>query len=60
MKEAEFSSLPFVIDNGTLKILISESDLFEYPGMYLTRPGGNNRYYLNGIFPRPLRNPMHR
>jgi alpha-glucosidase len=51
LKEAEFSSLPFIVDNGKLKLLISESDLMEYPGMYITRRGGNNRYYLNGIFP---------
>lgn len=51
MKEDQFSSLPLVIDNGKLKILIAESDLFEYPGMYITRFGGNNRNYLDGIFP---------
>ncbi len=51
MKEKEFASLPFVVDPGTLKLLITESDLFEYPGMYITHPEGNNRNYLKGIFP---------
>jgi alpha-glucosidase len=51
IKEAEFSSLPFLVDNGDLKLLIAESDLFEYPGMYISRPGNNNRNYLNGLFP---------
>jgi alpha-glucosidase len=51
MKEEEFSSLPFMVDNGKLKLLISESDLYQYPGMYITRPGNNNRHYLSGLFP---------
>lgn len=51
MKEAEFSSLPFMIDNSRLKLLVTEADLFEYPGMYITRKGNHNRHYLNGIFP---------
>lgn len=51
MKEAEFSSLPFMIDNSRLKLLVTEADLFEYPGMYITRKGNHNRQYLNGIFP---------
>lgn len=51
MKEEEFSSLPFMVDNGKLKLLITESDLYSYPGMYITRPGNNNRFYLNGLFP---------
>jgi alpha-glucosidase len=51
MKEKEFASLPFVVDYGALKLLITESDLFDYPGMYITHPEGNNRNYLKGIFP---------
>ena len=51
MKEEAFSSLPFLVDNRKLKLLISESDLYEYPGMYITRPGNNNRNYLKGLFP---------
>ncbi len=51
MQEEAFSSLPMVVDQGGLKLLITESDLHDYPGMYLMRPGSNSRYHLRALFP---------
>lgn len=45
-------SLPSVIDQGTLKLAITESDVYEYPGFYLTKIGNHSRYYINGSFPK--------
>ncbi|HKJ79365.1 MAG TPA: glycoside hydrolase family 97 protein [Prolixibacteraceae bacterium] len=45
-------SLPSIIDNGKLKLAILESDLYEYPGFYLTKKGNHTRYYLDGSFPK--------
>jgi len=45
-------SLPSVIDQGNLKLAITESDVFEYPGFYLTKIGNHSRYYVNGSFPK--------
>ncbi len=52
IKEAEFASLPLLVNQGGVKLAIVESDLFDYPGMYLKRKGENNRFYLNGLFPK--------
>lgn len=49
--EAEFSSLPLVVNQGDVKLAITESDLYDYPGMYIKRQGNNNRYFLTGLFP---------
>jgi len=48
--EESLSSLPFIVDNGKIKLAITESDLFSYPGMYLSKPGNTNMFYLNGTF----------
>ncbi|MCB0685833.1 MAG: glycoside hydrolase family 97 N-terminal domain-containing protein, partial [Saprospiraceae bacterium] len=45
-------SLPSIIDVGEFKLAVVESDLYNYPGFYLTRKGSHNRYYLNGSFPK--------
>ena len=52
IQEPDFSSLPFIVDQNRVKVAIVESDLFDYPGMYLMKKGENNRSYLNGIFPK--------
>lgn len=39
--------LPLLIDAGDAKICITESDLFNYPGMYLVGEGGTS---LKGVF----------
>ncbi|MCF8241554.1 MAG: glycoside hydrolase family 97 protein [Melioribacteraceae bacterium] len=54
IEEDKFSSIPAMIemDEGT-KVLITEADLYNYPGFYLT-PKGNNG--LSAIFPHyPLK-----
>ena len=46
---------PAIINQPNLKLAVLESDIFEYPGMYLTR-GKHDRNYINGIFPKyPLK-----
>ena len=46
-----FSSIPALVDlNNGLKVLISESDLYDYPGFYLTGQK-NSRTGLKAIFP---------
>jgi len=49
--EAEFISLPLLVKQEQAKILISESDVFDYPGMYIKRIGNNNRFDMQGLFP---------
>ncbi|MEZ4773968.1 MAG: glycoside hydrolase family 97 protein [Bacteroidia bacterium] len=49
--EKDFISLPLVMDQGNAKIAITESDVYDYPGMYIQRQGNNNRFDLQGIFP---------
>lgn len=52
LKEADFTSVPVVVDEEKLKVAVTEADLYDYPGMYLTHYDNNNgRPYLNGIFP---------
>ncbi|MCF8371415.1 MAG: glycoside hydrolase family 97 protein [Bacteroidales bacterium] len=49
MKAGHFCSLPALVETQTgTKVLISESDLQDYPGMWLQTMGTNG---LNGIFP---------
>ncbi|MCB0669951.1 MAG: glycoside hydrolase family 97 protein [Saprospiraceae bacterium] len=45
-------SLPSVIDQGSIKLAIVESDVFEYPGFYLTKKGNHGRYYVDGSLPK--------
>jgi len=49
--EAEFISLPLLVKQENAKILIAESDVFDYPGMYIKRIGNNNRFDMQGLFP---------
>ena len=49
--EEEFVSLPLLVDHGKIKTVITEADLYDYPGMYIKRKGNNNRFDLNGLFP---------
>ena len=52
LKEAEFTSVPVVVDEGNLKVAVTEADLYDYPGMYLTHFDDNgSRPYISGIFP---------
>lgn len=49
-------SLPSVINAGPVYLSVLESDVFSYPGMYLTKKGTHNRNYLSGSFPKyPLK-----
>lgn len=50
--EAKFISLPLVIDQGDVKIAVSESDVYDYPGMYIKRQSNNNRFFLDGLLPK--------
>jgi len=47
---SKFSSIPALIDCGKIKIGITEADLFDYPGFYLTHTDSNS-LKLNAIFP---------
>ena len=51
VKEAEFISLPLLVDQGNCKLVISEADLYDYPGMYIMRKEGSARPHLNALFP---------
>jgi alpha-glucosidase len=51
MVDSEFVSLPLIIDQGNLKLAITESDVVAYPGLYLKRQGNNNRRELVGLLP---------
>ena len=51
LKEKDYVSLPLVIDQGDLKISLVESDVYDYPGLYLKREDGHDRSYLVGKFP---------
>ena len=50
--EAEFISLPLLVETQHAKVVISESDLYDYPGMYIFRKANNNRFDLLGLFPK--------
>ncbi|WP_026475697.1 glycoside hydrolase family 97 protein [Alkaliflexus imshenetskii] len=45
-------SLPSIIDQENLKLAILESDVYNYPGMYLSKTLAHTWPYLNGKFPR--------
>ncbi|HSR17882.1 MAG TPA: glycoside hydrolase family 97 protein [Ignavibacteriaceae bacterium] len=47
---SRFSSIPALIDCGKIKIGITEADLFDYPGFYLTHTDSNS-LKLNAVFP---------
>ena len=49
--EEEFISLPLLVDQGEVKLVLSESDVFDYPGMYVMKKGNNNRFFLDSLFP---------
>ena len=49
--EEEFISLPLLVDAGTAKLVLTEADLFDYPGLYIERKGNNNRFDLLGLLP---------
>lgn len=46
---SEFCSIPALVDCGKVKIAITEADLFDYPGFYLTHT--DNPQKLKAIFP---------
>ncbi|MFW5831426.1 MAG: glycoside hydrolase family 97 protein [Prolixibacteraceae bacterium] len=52
IKTDNLISLPSVIDQGDVKLAILESDIYEYPGFYLTKIGNHTRNYVNGSFPK--------
>ena len=45
----KFSSIPALVDCGKIKIAITEADLFDYPGFYLTN--SDEPLKLKAIFP---------
>ena len=49
--EDNFTYLPVIVKSGNTSVAITESDLRNYPGMYLGRIGSHNRPQLEGIFP---------
>ncbi len=51
VKEDEYLALPLLIDQGNRKLVFTESDLRDYPGMYLRRQGQNNRHELYAELP---------
>ena len=50
--DTNFISLPLLVDNGKQKIILTEADVFDYPGMYIMRKGNNNRHFMDGLFPK--------
>lgn len=50
--EKEFVSLPLLVDQGSIKLALTEADVDDYPGMYIMRRGENNRFELQGLFPQ--------
>ncbi len=50
--EEEFVSLPLLVNQGDVKLVITEADLLDYPGMYLKKFKTNNRPELSGLFPK--------
>jgi alpha-glucosidase len=52
LRETNFTSVPVVVEEDNVKVAVTEADLFDYPGMYLTHFDNNSgRPYLHGIFP---------
>ncbi len=50
--EEEFISLPLLVNQGDVKLVVTEADLLDYPGMYLKKFKTNNRPELSGLFPQ--------
>ena len=48
LKNNHLMFLPLVVESNGIKVCISESDLCDYPGLYLSTANGNNS--LNGMF----------
>jgi alpha-glucosidase len=48
LDKGQFCSMPVLVDAGVAKLAITESDLYDFPGMYLQVGGGNN---LTGTHP---------
>src|SRR5205823_6278326 len=56
--ESAIASLPAVVDVGGVKVAIAESDIEDYPGLWLHGTGGNA---LAAMFPPyPLREKLER
>lgn len=52
MSDTNFAHPPAVVDiEGKLKLSLTDADIRDYPGMYINRPGSNNRFQLKGLFP---------
>ncbi len=52
MGESPFASLPVLFKfPKNIKMLVTEADLYDYPGLYLYRKEGNNRHNISGKFP---------
>lgn len=49
IKPSQFASLPLLVDGGDFKLVISETGLKDYPGMWLK---GDSSNVLKGIFPK--------
>lgn len=47
--ETEMATLPVLIESGKINVLISESDLRDYPAIFLK---GNSKDYLKAVFPK--------
>lgn len=52
IEEKEFISLPLLVNTSEAKVVITESDVYDYPGLYLMKKGRNTRFYLDGLFPQ--------
>ncbi|MCL1096124.1 glycoside hydrolase family 97 protein [Shewanella kaireitica] len=49
IEPSQFASLPLLVDGGDFKLVISETGLKDYPGMWLR---GDSSNILKGIFPK--------
>lgn len=52
VKAENMIGLPSVIRAGDFLLSVMESDLYDYPGMHLSKKINSNRFYLNGKFAR--------
>jgi len=51
IKSKQFASLPLLVDTAATKVVITETGLRDYPGMWLK---GDNSHYLQAIFPKKV------
>lgn len=51
VEEGDFLALPLLIDQGSRKLLFTEADVYDYPGMYLKRQSNHNRHELFATLP---------